>query len=390
MVATLENSYTHVIIDGAAVSEPADEDTQPSDLPETDRDRRKALLESIEEAFAADGVITYITSTRANLEVMMAVDIIPRLYAHLEALRARGKSNRVCLYIHSNGGDGVVPWRMVSLIREYAEYFTVLVPHRAFSAATLLALGADRVVMHPMGMLGPIDPTITTDFNPSSPVNPNQKLGISVEDVTSYITLVKEDVGISHEDELVQAFLALSNQVHPLALGNVKRSTLQSRLMGAKLLRSRRANRLPEHENEDIVRQLTSELYYHGHPISRREARDDLGLTFVEDTTDDQAKAMWDLYREYATLMLLERPFQPFTEAVRVLGATPPAPQTPNEPPARTNVPVPNLTLACLESVGRFDAFENDLEITITRDFPGNTNATFIQTRMEWSVQETA
>ena len=369
------------------MTEPADEGTPAPDSPPNERDRRKALLESIEETFDGDGLITYITSTRANLEVMMAVDIIPRLYAHLEALRARGKSNRVCLYIHSNGGDGVVPWRMVSLIREYAEHFTVLVPHRAFSAATLLALGADRVVVHPMGMLGPIDPTITTDFNPSSPVNPNQKLGISVEDVTSYIKLVKEDVGISHEDELVQAFLALANQVHPLALGNVKRSTLQSRLMGAKLLRSRRAGRLPEHENEDIVRKLTSELYYHGHPISRREARDDLGLTFVEDTTDEQAKAMWDLYREYASLMLLERPFQPFAEAVRVLGETPAAPQAPNTPPTRTNVSVPNLTLACLESADRFDAFENDLDITITRDFSGNTNATFMQTRMDWSVQ---
>ena len=73
-----------------------------------------------------------------------------------------------------------------------------------------------------MGMLGPIDPTITTDFNPMAPGNPQQRLGISVEDVTSYITLVKEDVGISHEDELVQAFLALANQVHPLALGTVK------------------------------------------------------------------------------------------------------------------------------------------------------------------------
>ena len=368
------------------MSEPANKDDSAPSLPPTERDKRKILLEAVEEAFDGDSVITYITSTRANLEVTMAIDIIPLLYTHLESLRAHGKSRRICLFIHSNGGDGVVPWRIVSLIREYAEYFTVLVPHRAFSAATLLAMGADRVVMHPMGMLGPIDPTITTDFNPVSPVNPNQKLGISVEDVTSYITLVKEDVGISHEDELVQAFLALSNQVHPLALGNVKRSTLQSRLMGAKLLRSRCANRLPEHENEDVVRKLTSELYYHGHPISRREARDDLGLTFVEDATDVQAKAMWDLYAAYAELMLLERPFQPFTEAVRVLGATPPKPAAPNMPHAQTNVSVLNLTLACLESVDHFDAFENDLDITIARDFTGNTSATFTQTRTEWIV----
>ena len=361
--------------------------SSPPEAPISDRDRRKAAIEGIEAEFGDDGVITYITSTRANLEVTMAIDIIPRLYAHLESLKARGKSNRVCLYIHSNGGDGVVPWRMVSLIREYADHFTLLVPHRAFSAATLLALGADKVVMHPMGMLGPIDPTITTDFNPMAPGNPQQRLGISVEDVTSYITLVKEDVGISHEDELVQAFLALANQVHPLALGTVKRSTLQSRLLGAKLLRSRSTDRLPDHENEDIVRQLTSELYYHGHPISRREARNDLGLTFVEDTTEAQASIMWDLYREYANLLLLERPFQPFTEAIAVLGTTPPKPAAINMPPIQTNVPVSNLTTACLESSDRLDVFECDLDITITRDFAGNSNATFMQTRAEWCVR---
>jgi hypothetical protein len=235
-------------------------------------------------------------------------------------------------------------------------------------------------------MLGPIDPTITTDFNPSSPTNPGQKLGISVEDVTSYIRLVKEDVGIGHEDELVQAFLALANQVHPLALGNVKRSTLQSRLMGAKLLGTRVTEPLPDHENEDIVRKLTSELYYHGHPISRREARDDLGLTFVHNATDEQAEAMWELYREYAELMLLERQFQPVTEAIRVLGATPATPAAPNMPPVQTKAAVSNLTLACLESTGRLDRFETDLDITITRDFSGNTNATSMQTRTEWSV----
>jgi hypothetical protein len=365
----------------------APHDDLTPDVPQDDRDRRKDLLSQLETSFDGAGVITYITSTRANLEVMMAIDIIPRLYAHLESLKSRDKLAHVCLYIHSNGGDGVVPWRMVTLIREYANSFTVLVPHRAFSAATLLALGADRVVMHPMGMLGPIDPTITTDFNPPSPANPGQKLGISVEDVTSYIRLIKEDVGIGHEDELVQAFLALANQVHPLALGNVKRSTLQSRLMGAKLLRSRVADPLLEHENEDIVRKLTSELYYHGHPISRREAREDLGLTFVEDANDDQAAAMWELYLEYANLLLLERPFQPVTEAIRVLGTIPLAPTSPGPVPSQTKVAVPNLTLACLESVGRFDAFETDLDITITRDFSGNTNASSMQTRMEWTVQ---
>src|SRR5207244_3820629 len=111
---------------------------------------------------------------------------------------------------------------------------------------------------------------------------PNQRLlGVSVEDVAAYIALVKEDVGITHEDELVQAFNVLSKEVHPLALGTVKRSTSQSRLMGAKLLKSRGKN-MDEHQVDEVIDKLTSKLYFHGHPINRGEARTDLNLDFVK------------------------------------------------------------------------------------------------------------
>lgn len=107
----------------------------------------------------------------------------------------------------------------MSLVREFCSDFAVLVPNRAFSAATLTAMGADEVVIHPMGMLGPIDPTVANEFNPPNERVPGQLLGISVEDVTSYIALIRDDIGISHEDELIQAVLALASKVHPLALG---------------------------------------------------------------------------------------------------------------------------------------------------------------------------
>src|SRR5262249_15813673 len=156
-----------------------------------------------------------------------------RIYDHLDS---NGKSEKVDLFLHSNGGEGIVPWRLVTLIRERTEKFALLVPFRAFSAATLTALGADEVVMHPMGMLGPTDPPGANPVNPSDPTNPMKRVGISVEDVTAYIALIKEDAGIQHEDELVKAFNRLAKEVHPLALGNVKRSLSQSRMMAKKLL----------------------------------------------------------------------------------------------------------------------------------------------------------
>jgi ClpP class serine protease len=44
----------------------------------------------------------------------------------------------------------------------------------------MLALGADEIVMHPFAEMGPIDPTVTNEFNPIDPQT-QQKIGISVK-----------------------------------------------------------------------------------------------------------------------------------------------------------------------------------------------------------------
>ena len=281
---------------------------------------RAERLEAIRKLQAErDGstVIAYLTSTRPNLESSMAMDVIPVIYRHLTAITTPPESTRIDLLLSSNGGDGVVPWKLVTLIREFCREFNVLVPNRAFSAATLTCLGADNVIMHPMGMLGPTDPTVSNDFNPPNPNAPGHLLGISVEDVASYIELVKNDVGITHEDELVKAFLELAKQVHPLALGNVKRHTAQSQMMGAKLLKSRAANDMQPHDIEEIIRKLTSELFFHGHPINRHEARDDIGLGFVGDATPAVRDRMWDLYTLYAEENSFDEAFMPIQDAHR-------------------------------------------------------------------------
>src|ERR1043166_3942564 len=117
----------------------------------TRSEERVQLIRALEEARGGTAVITYLTSTRPNLEAPMAMDAIPVIHQHLEAIATPREETRIDLFLHSNGGDGVVPWRLVTLIREYCAELSVLVPHRAFSAATLAALGADRIIMHRMG-----------------------------------------------------------------------------------------------------------------------------------------------------------------------------------------------------------------------------------------------
>lgn len=287
------------------------------------RPARKKLIDELQVSRGGRLLIAYITSTRLGHDVQIADDAFRLIYEHLEQAKGLAE-NGVDLFIHSNGGSGTVPWRIVSLVRQYSKSLAVLVPHQAFSAATLIALGANEIVMHKMGCLGPIDPSVTNVFNPPHPGAPGQLAPISVEDVTAFFKLVKDEVGITHEDELVQALTALTEKIHPLALGNVQRSHSQSRLLARKLLRQHMLSESQEHEIELLIDTLKSNLFYHGHPINRAEAKNDLKLKIVE-PSEQQETLMWDLYLQYEEDLKLKEPFN----LIRELELKQPAPQAP-------------------------------------------------------------
>jgi hypothetical protein len=270
----------------------------------TKKDRVK-LIKNLQTARNNTHIITFITNTRPGFEIMMAMDTIRLFYNHLSKIDSEDAT--VDLFIHSYGGDGTVPWRLVNLIRENCKTFNVIVPNHAFSAATLTALGADTIVMHPMGALGPTDPVVTNEFNPKDPES-KQPIGISVEEVMAYVDLLKDDVGIRHEDELVIAFNHLADKVHPLALGNVKRSRSQSRHIACKLLGLHMDPKADAHKIDEIVERLTSKSYYHGHPINRKEAKQELNLN-IEFPSQPVEDLIWKLYLEYEKEMLLSTPF---------------------------------------------------------------------------------
>lgn len=59
--------------------------------------------------------------------------------------------------LHSSGGDIYSAYKIVNVLREYACELRIMVPLYAKSAATLLALGADEIIMGPQSELGPLD-----------------------------------------------------------------------------------------------------------------------------------------------------------------------------------------------------------------------------------------
>lgn len=243
-------------------------------------------------------VITYITSDRPGpLNARIAGDIIPIIS---QQLRKIGKVENIDLFLFSQGGDTMVPWRLVSMIREYCTKFSVLIPYKAHSSATMISLGADEIVMTDLSEISPIDPSTANVFNPTDPQNPQGRIPISVEDVMAYFDLAKNKFGIKNDADLANIFnkFVANPQIHPLALGNINRTHNLIRILAKRLLKSH--NKPMESEIiDEIVDSLTEKLYSHQYFIGRKEAKNDLKINTVQFAEQDLADLLSELYEEY-------------------------------------------------------------------------------------------
>ena len=259
---------------------------------------KKELIKKIEK-LRDSRVITYVTSDRQGpVSAKVAMDIIPIIS---KQLRSIGRVKNIDLFLYSSGGDTMVPWRLVSMIREYCDNFSVIIPYKAHSAATMISLGADQIVMSDLSEISPIDPSTANSFNPTDTQNKQGKIPISVEDVMAYFDLAKNKFGIKSDEDLTKIFNKFVDsepQIHPLALGNVNRTHNLIRILAERLLRSHNSP-MKDDKIKEVVDYFTEKLYSHQYFIGRKEAKNDLGVDSIIFAEEDLADLMSHLYEEY-------------------------------------------------------------------------------------------
>lgn len=265
---------------------------------------RKDIICKIQEKRGSK-VITYFTGDRQVAAARIAEDAVRLLY---EQLLAVGPTKKIDLFLYSRGGDVSVPWRIVSMVREFCDEFSILVPYKAHSAATLISLGADHIIMGKKAELSPIDPTLMKMPLSETVGSPQE---ISVEDVNSYVSFIKDRANINDQAALSQTITLLVNHISPLTLGSVNRQNSHIRLVARKLLTSRK-EKLEEAKINSIVETLTEKMYSHGHAIGRKEA-EEIGLP-IELPDKDLEKLLWDLYLEYEKYFSLNDPIDPILQ----------------------------------------------------------------------------
>jgi hypothetical protein len=116
--------------------------------------QRQDIIRQIEKQ-TGRGLLSYVSSTRHPASLIDLDDSL-----HIESsLQGGDYSNGLDLLIHSSGGFPDAAEKIIVVCRAYAnDNFRVIVPSYAKSAATIVALGSDCIVMSDSSELGPIDP----------------------------------------------------------------------------------------------------------------------------------------------------------------------------------------------------------------------------------------
>ena len=133
------------------------ESSDPTSLPDFDRIRRHYLhnLHSLTDR----AVILYASAWFESHPISPAeLQIgLPDLQGFMEAV-SNVREPELDLILHSPGGSAEAAESLVEYLRERFNHIRVFIPVAAMSAATMIALSADELVMGQHSQLGPIDP----------------------------------------------------------------------------------------------------------------------------------------------------------------------------------------------------------------------------------------
>jgi Serine dehydrogenase proteinase len=146
---------------------------------------RRDLFKKVSAAVSDRAVVTFFTSFRYPVEIDDEdCDMLQSV------LQETDLSKGLVLMISSPGGDALAAERIVNICRAYSgtNDYWALVPGRAKSAATIICIGASKIIMAPTSELGPVDPQIIREEDGQT------KWFSAFSLVTGYRTLFNEAV----------------------------------------------------------------------------------------------------------------------------------------------------------------------------------------------------
>lgn len=242
----------------------------------TDQYARQDLIRQYQDEYSCRLIVMIdgITTRGVTLFEELLYDANPREDLHL--------------LLHSPGGDAETAIRIVRAAQSRCREFTVIVPDRAKSAATLLSLGAHHIMMGPASDLGPIDPQSYRNGE-----------WVSAKDVIAAVDYAVEKVSASPDTHSIYA--SLLSDINALVLQEARAALERSSDQLEEALKSN-PDRKPEEVTmlkENLQEPMIDRPATHTALFSTIDAIE-AGLPVIKaDPSGRQWKLIWRLWAKY-------------------------------------------------------------------------------------------
>jgi len=204
-----------------------------------------------------------------------------------ESLDASKHDVEVDIVLNSSGGSPAEAYRMIRAFHEKFDTVNVIIPFWAKSAATLFAFGADRLVLHSCGELGPIDAQIRRDDEKSPDEEYSSALNVqssiaqiekrSREGMLEMFTQLRNqpdsEITKIRRTQLAQMLLDYSakfyepllQKIEPMEMGQMARYLDVGRMYARRILKQYTAT--PEADIDNLLYFLVYECPDHGYVV---------------------------------------------------------------------------------------------------------------------------
>lgn len=251
--------------------------------------KRQELIKKI-QSITGRKLICY---TSANFpiniqDIHMLRMIRPEDVQPFEDLLISAGADKADLMISSNGGDPNAAEKLLMMCRSrFKKGFNVIVPNHAKSAATMIALGSDKILMGYLSELGPIDPQIVAG-------------GISVpaQSFIGGLEDIRKRLKSKTDPDPVNMYFPILSNIRPEVIQMCENAIAHSRIFAEKWLSSYMFKKKPK-QAKLVAKVLSEGKVYksHGKVIDFKEAKDVLKLNVdIIPENSDLWRYVWELY----------------------------------------------------------------------------------------------
>ena len=255
-----------------------------------------------------------------DLETSIEENDVFRLIVELEKIKESKEKTNIILILNSNGGDPFSAYKMINMIHKKCDSLIIVVPHFAKSAATLMSLGANIIIMGEQSELGPLDlplPEHPTkggirQLSALDGIRPLSYLfdaitTLAIDSEIDSLGLKIRKTGLSVSECVSQSLKfsseylkPITSQLDPLIINKCQRSLQIAKIYGSNLLKK---YMFKDEQNklknvEAISHQLVYSYPTHSFAICIDIAKE-LGLNILGSDKFDKWEIIWKYYEKF-------------------------------------------------------------------------------------------